>query len=281
MFLHPDLPGLLAAAHRRKVVLSGENGVNLNTVKDEVLEAIVRYRLVGMVVSIDGASEETYAKYRVGGSFTTVMNNLKRINQFKEQYQSPFPKMRWQFIVFGHNEHEIPKARQMAEELGMGFQLKLAWGDFSPVKDKDFVAAQLGYPLTTRDEFRDATGRNYMDHLCHQLWNQPQINWDGKMLGCCRTFWSDFGGNVFKDGFQVAFNGEKMQYARAMLEGTAEPREDIPCTTCSIYIDRRNSKRWVTDQGIPRKLPTAPTIALLPPGPPAVYTISIPHRRKN
>ena len=25
----------------------------------------------------------------------------------------------WQFVVFGHNEHEITKAREMAAELGM------------------------------------------------------------------------------------------------------------------------------------------------------------------
>jgi hypothetical protein len=41
------------------------------------------------------------------------------------KYRSPYPHLRWQFIVFPHNEHELPKARAMAQELGMRFFAKL------------------------------------------------------------------------------------------------------------------------------------------------------------
>jgi Iron-sulfur cluster-binding domain len=71
--------------------------------------------------------------------------------------------------------------------------------------------------------------------ICNNLWDDPQINWDGKVLGCCRNFWGDFGGNAFRDGFLMAVNNEKIQYARDMLLGRKVARDDIPCFSCDIY----------------------------------------------
>jgi MoaA/NifB/PqqE/SkfB family radical SAM enzyme len=69
--------------------------------------------------SIDGASPETYGIYRVRGDFDAVINNIERINVHKRAHASDLPHLVWQFVVFGHNEHEIPIAREMAERLGM------------------------------------------------------------------------------------------------------------------------------------------------------------------
>jgi hypothetical protein len=48
-------------------------------------------------------------------------------------------------VVFGHNEHEIGKARQMACDRGMKFETKLNWDEtWSPVRDKDMVRKEMG-----------------------------------------------------------------------------------------------------------------------------------------
>jgi MoaA/NifB/PqqE/SkfB family radical SAM enzyme len=245
MFLHPDLPELLKCALRLGVVLTGDNGANLNNAKEEVLSAIVEFRLGSLSVSIDGASNATYSKYRVGGNFDRVIENIRRINHYKKQFASAFPRLRWQFIAFGHNQHEIASARKLAEELGMSFFVKLAWGKFSPVTDEAEIRQATGLDAATREQFRRRYNVDYTDEICHQLWQRPQINWDGKMLGCCRNFWGDFGGNVFEERLGAIVNAEKIRYARAMLNGQSPPREDIPCTTCEIYLDRKKSGRWI------------------------------------
>ena len=56
----------------------------------------------------------------------------------------------------------------------------------------------------------------------------PQINWDGKVLGCCVNHRGDFGGNAFRDGLTASVNTEQIQYARAMLLGHAPPRAAPP-----------------------------------------------------
>jgi len=258
IFLNPELPRILEYAHSKAIPIWLENGANLNHVRDEVLEALVKYQVRAMTCSIDGASPETYRTYRVKGDFNVVIRNIEKINAYKRQYQSEWPRLLWQFVVFGHNEHEIPAARDRASRLGMAFTLNLTWDSrFSPIRDKAFVQAQLGDTWTDRGEFEAACGEKYASGICHQLWDDPQINWDGKVLGCCRNFWGDFGGNAFTDGLTESINHEKMSYARDMLLGLKPPREDIPCTTCEMYEAMQKRSRFV-DRGAPIA-PVAPS----------------------
>jgi len=244
IFLNPELLAIIKDAYRRNVLLKATTGVNLNDVKEDVIEGLVKYKFRSMACSIDGASQNTYKIYRVRGHFEHVIENIRKINSYKQQYKSQYPMLTWQFVVFGHNEHEIPTARKRASELNMDFRLKLNWdAGFSPVRDKEFVRKQVG--AASREEYKLRKGVAYAGRICHQLWEEPQINWNGKLLGCSRNFWGDFGGNVFTDGLMTSMNNEKIKYARDMLLGKKIPRADIPCTTCDIYLTRAKGKKWV------------------------------------
>lgn len=246
IFLNPELPEILREGHRRGVALTAANGVNLNNVRPAALEAVVRYRLRHMNCSIDGASDETYGIYRRRGNFDRVIANIREINRWKKELGSKYPRLSWQFIIFGHNEHEISAARRMAGELGMRFHPKLTWDpDISPVRNAALVRNQSEVGAATREEYREKTGHLLMRGICHQLWDRPQINWDGKLLGCARNFWGDFGGNAFTDGLTACVNNEKVVYAREMLQGRRPARADIPCTTCENFIHLQESGRWL------------------------------------
>lgn len=246
IFLNPELVSILEYAAEKRVAITVANGANLNNARDEMLEALVRCRVELIACSIDGASQATYATYRVRGDFAAVIANIERINHYKEAYRSQLPRLAWQFVVFGHNEHEIPLARAMAARLGMEFYSKLNWdASFSPVRDAEFVRAQTRQSAITREEYARRHGREYLGQICEQLWEDPQINWDGKLLGCCQNVWGDFGGNAFRDGLVACLASEKLAYARDMLCGRQPPRDDIPCTTCRFYRARRARGDWV------------------------------------
>jgi MoaA/NifB/PqqE/SkfB family radical SAM enzyme len=259
IFLNPALLRILEVAYKRGIVLTADNGANLNKVRPEVLEGLVKYRLRSMCCSIDGASEATYSVYRVRGKFANAIGNIREINILKRRYRSRFPELTWQFVVFGHNEHELPLARAMARVLGMRFYAKLSWdSDVSPVSEAKAVGEATGTGAATREEYEAVHGQDYMQGICHQLWDAPQINWDGKVLGCCRNFWGDFGGNAFRDGLTASVNTEQMVHGRAMLLGRAPARKDVPCTTCEIYVKMRERGRWL-ERDLPphRNWPTA------------------------
>jgi MoaA/NifB/PqqE/SkfB family radical SAM enzyme len=245
IFLNRDLLKIAEYAYENKIVLNARNGVNFNTVREEMLEGIVKYQFGCISCSIDGASSETYKIYRKGGDFEAVIANIRKINEFKVKYQSALPKLRWQFIAFGHNEHEIPLARRMARELGMEFYVKLAWGDYSPVKNKELLRVSSGMGIASREEYQEKYGKIYAaESICSQLWIQPQINPDGRVLGCCVNYWGDYG-NAFKEDLRGILNNEKMNYARAMLLGREKEREDIPCTQCRWYKDMKKNNTWL------------------------------------
>lgn len=238
IFLNPELPGILECAHRRGVAVTAGNGANLNTASGAALEALVKYRMRRIVCSIDGATQETYAKYRIGGNLQAVLENIEKINALKLQQSTPYPRLAWQFILFSHNRHEVEAARAMAKRLGMDFTPKLSWNEGD------------------RRAYRERYGVEFTRGICQQLWTGPQFNWDGRVLGCSRNFWGEFGGNVFADGVLAAANGEGIEYARGMLLGRNPPREGIPCSTCEQYLSLRESGRWLTrsEVRVPRRL---------------------------
>jgi MoaA/NifB/PqqE/SkfB family radical SAM enzyme len=249
IFLNRDLLKIVEYAYEKKIVLNAQNGVNLNTVREEMLEGVVKYQFNHLTCAIDGASSETYKIYRRGGDFETVIANIRKINEFKAKYRSALPQLRWQFVVFGHNEHEILRARQMALKLDMEFYVRLAWGNFSPVKNKDLVRALSGVGVASREEYQERYGNIYeCEGICSQLWIQPQINSDGRVLGCCVNYWGDYG-NAFKEDLTGILNNEKMNYARAMLLGKKEQREGIPCAQCDWYKEMKKSNTWLFPRG--------------------------------
>jgi MoaA/NifB/PqqE/SkfB family radical SAM enzyme len=257
IFLNPDLSEIIKIAHEQHVVLTAGNGTNFNNVSSDVLEALVVYGFRHLTIALDGATEETYRIYRHRGSFEQVIDNIKALNRVKHSHNSIFPKLTWQFIPFLHNEHEIPKAHEMAQELGMEFRLKLAWDDlfdateeFAPVRDKALVRQFSSTGVADRKEYFDKHGENFLQKsICSQLWRSPQINWDGRLLGCCINYWGDFG-NVFEQNFERLLAGESMSYAKQMLLGEADGREDIPCSVCKHYLTMRDNGRWLTPEDV-------------------------------
>lgn len=245
-FLNPEMPAILAEADRRGVGLTADNGTTLNGMTDELLHALVRHRFRRMTCSIDGASQATYGAYRIGGDFRAVIQSIRQLKALKEEAGSRYPRLTWQFVALGHNEHEIPLARSMARELGMVFRLKESWApELSPVRDEDYVAAQHARVGTYRHQVKVADPDRAASAFCHQLWEHPQINWDGRVLGCCCNHQRDFGSNVFTDGLLSALNNPVIRHARAMVLGEAAPREDVPCTSCDIFHSMQRTGRYL------------------------------------
>src|ERR1017187_3839241 len=71
-------------------------------------------------------------------------------------------------------------------------------------------------------------------------------------MGCCRNFWGDFGANAFHDGLAQSLEGPRMQHARSMLMGRAEPAAEVPCTTCELYLNMRRDGNWITEKELDR-----------------------------
>ena len=54
---------------------------------------------------------------------------------------------------------------------------------------------------------------------CRQLWDSPQINWDGRLLGCCVPADFDFEVNVFKTELLQALNSRDYLATKQLVCG--------------------------------------------------------------
>jgi hypothetical protein len=275
IFLNPDLLKIMQYAYDKTISLTAINGVNFNRVKKKVLEALVKYQFKYLSISIDAAKSETYSIYRKRGNFDKVIDNILQINEYKEKYSSKYPILRWQFVLFEHNKNELEIARFIAQELKMKFSVKLSWDrklapkvdgkeeSISNSKIRLFekfgnLGFEIGRPIS------NFSSNNLLDNsqklmplikglenkrirnICFQLWLQPQINWDGKILGCCVNHWGDYK-NVFDfSNLIAAFSNENIVYARKMLAGKVPMKKKIPCAKCHHYKNRRKEKDWIT-----------------------------------
>lgn len=249
IFLNPELIKIIEYSYLNKIKLFAENGVNLNNLSDELAEALVKYQFEEIVASIDGASQETYAKYRVNGNYDKVIENIKKIIYYKEKYKSDLPLVKWKFIVFGHNEHEIKLAKIEAKKLGIPIFFSTNWVDsFSPIKDVETCNKETGiqckgnvYEIILEKYRNDKTQWFY----CKELWTKPQINWDGQILGCCNNHKFNFGGNAFKDGLLKALNHPRMIYTKNMLTKNAEIIDNLPCSNCDCLKKMQEHDFWI------------------------------------
>ncbi len=227
IFLNPELDEIIEYGFKKKISLGAKGGVNLNTVNKKTLENLVKYKFSNLYISIDGATPKTYSIYRQGGDFNTVIENIKKINYFKKKYNSQFPILTWQFIPFGHNEHEIELAKKKALELNMDITFKQNFSPgYSPLKNKNMVEKQI----EKKKSRKPCTA-------CYMMFQSPCIDFDGTLLGCCNVVHpNDFKVNVFEIGLLNALNSKMFIESKNMLSDfSIEPKAQNPCTNCPGY----------------------------------------------
>ncbi|WP_174302137.1 radical SAM/SPASM domain-containing protein [Caulobacter sp. S45] len=143
----------LVASSRHQAIFSVIS-TNLSfTMTDAAIRALLECGLGLIVVSLDGATAETYAQYRRGGAFNLVVDNMARLIEAKAKLGLTYPLIEWRFLRFQHNEREESEVRAMAERLGV--DLLEFWNAGAPkagsVNNRGVFAATLplsGPPLS-------------------------------------------------------------------------------------------------------------------------------------
>ena len=246
--LNPELIDILEYAYKRGIRINIGSGANFNTVSDELIEALVKYNVQNIRVSIDGASQDVYATYRRNGNFSRVIENIRKINKVKEDYNSLTPILNWQYILMEHNEEDVELAIKMSKELNMRIIFKLDWSNHGYMpKNPEKMQKLTGMKFFDRNEYKKGVSKNYNSNICRDLLFSPQINWDGRLLGCCGVFQNDWGMNVFSEGFLECINSEKYRKTIICFLGdTSEAtNEKTPCSDCKNYLDCLLNQKYI------------------------------------
>jgi len=238
LFLNPEINKIIKYAYIKKVNLSAKSGVNLNNISEGTIKILVKYKFRNITISIDGTTQQSYKKYRIGGDYNTVINNIKKINYYKSKFNSSYPALTWQFILFGHNIYEASDAEKLANNLNMKFITRLNYNPkFSPIIKKIKKKNDAKFMVLSREEFEKKYSKPYLSP-CLDLFFSPQINWNGTLLGCCNNRFDDYG-NIFNEGLQKCINNKKYKKIKKLIFGEKIKIEDTFCNECRYFPNNK------------------------------------------
>jgi MoaA/NifB/PqqE/SkfB family radical SAM enzyme len=246
--LHENLPDYVAAASERGIYTALDSNLSLRC-EDSFLEDLLVAGLDEFGASIDGFSQETYEKYRVGGQFDLVVSNLKRLVAIRQAHKLD-TNIVWRFLIFSHNEHEVEAAGAFCRDLGIVFQPRDAvfmkhYADWTPSYRRE--GKPNPHQLDRRAQLQSS---DYMTPVglipmapgkpahrsCGWHYAYSTVNADGAVLPCCGLYdrKHNFGTVTGARGsFGELWRNGEFEAVRREFPDRQETRHDGPTTCCT------------------------------------------------
>ena len=261
--LNLNTPNLIRQAKR--YLLSAALSTSLSVRRFDA-EGYVESGLDFMVLSIDGATQSVYERFRRNGNLELVLENVRRLVSAKRRLGKRTPVLSWNFLAFEHNVHELPEARRTARRLGVNQfrvvspfavswdepQIRPAriearvhrfdwqsitnmpenWNPFPEEVPAEAIgqAFEKGWTAGAPNEAPTVAG-----HTCHWLYKNMVMDATGRILPCCGAPRPDTNlifGQFDGDGADV-FNSERYLQARSFFAGATPPPDSAPhCVNC-------------------------------------------------
>jgi len=231
VFLNKDIWKIIQTLNKKRIFTFLESNFNLPS--SEIVKKIIDSNLDYLSVSIDGASIKTYQQYRIGGNFTKVINNLKKLVSLKRKLKKTKPYIRWQFISMKHNEQEREKAKELAKKIGLDeFS---PWLPFAPLaeyyvfQENEKTVEKIDKKFSPQNKsYKIASSKDLLS--CYQAFQETVINVDGSVIPCCRLRGKEIiFGNIFTEKFSDIWNNHYFQFFRSNIIKMGENKN---CRVC-------------------------------------------------
>lgn len=183
--LNKEIFKMISYAKRKKIFVN--LSTNSSFLTKDISRQLINSGLDELIISLDGASEETYEKYRKGGNFEDIINSLKFLISEKKRLDKKFPYIKLQFIIMKHNEHEIEKIKYLSKKLKVDelvFKTVGIMDYFSKEDIKKYLPQNKKYSRYSLAGDNVST-KTRINNQCDFLWNEFVINWDGTVIPCC------------------------------------------------------------------------------------------------
>jgi radical SAM protein with 4Fe4S-binding SPASM domain len=236
-FLHPRLIEMISYATKRRVFTTiSTNGQFLTKKKAKEL---VESGLDKIIISMDGATQDVYEKYRIGGDLQKVLDGIRNIQFWKKTLKKSNPVIVLQCLIFKHNQHQVELVKKM------GIDLKVEIIEFKSAQMYNIQSKESQLPdIQKYSRYqKDKSGKigiksNFPNH-CFRLWNTCVITWEGNVVPCCFDKEGDFSfGNVTKTPFKKVW---KSLQAKAFRKKIIQNRKQFSiCRNCTEGLYREN-----------------------------------------
>jgi radical SAM protein with 4Fe4S-binding SPASM domain len=181
-FIHNSFLDMVRYASSHRVFTT--TSTNGHFLTKSTCEEVIHSGLDRILISIDGANQDTYVQYRKEGKLDKVIEGTQNLIEAKKLHGKG-PEVVFQFLVVRPNEHEIEEVQALGKRLGV---------DRVALKTAQIYDFENGSPLIPeRDKYsRYKKGpdgkyhiKNPLDDQCWKMWHSCVITWDGKVVPCC------------------------------------------------------------------------------------------------
>lgn len=128
------------------------------------------------IVSADGASQESYEKYRVGGELEKVIEFCKGLRDYKKKEGLQLPYVELQFLVNRYNSDEVLTTKSLFKGLYQRFTKK-SMQIIHPEEGEHFLP-----PTSTCHRYIDTTQSKA---ACYKMISTTVLTQDGSLVPCC------------------------------------------------------------------------------------------------
>ena len=237
-FLNKDFLRMVRYARDRNIIVITSS--NLNVFDDRLCTELLQSGLNILMVSLDGASQETVETYQRENNFSTVIGNIKKIVKEKRARNLRKPLLQWKFFVTKYTENEVPKAEKLAKEIGVDYiEFAKLLCDMS---QRFFLDSRAQFEnvkewLPTNEQYSAYSNlskkrKKALNNDCSSLWTRSVINWDGTIFPCCNVYGKKWGfGNALEEGFSAIWNND---FYRASRERVADGKLGKKKTICDV-----------------------------------------------
>jgi MoaA/NifB/PqqE/SkfB family radical SAM enzyme len=187
---------------------------NATLLDDRRADMLLNCGLDYAILAFDGATKDTYEKYRVGASFEKTRENILNLLGKKLERKSPMHVV-LQMVLLKENSHEIEDYRKLWSIAGV-----------------DEIRFKRDEIQIDGSRIENAEFKTHRQNPCHLLWRGPvYVRYDGLAYPCCYMYNDPPIGDLKKQSMMEVWNSDamvKLRHAHVRGDVSGYPA----CQTC-------------------------------------------------
>jgi radical SAM protein with 4Fe4S-binding SPASM domain len=228
--IHPYFSKYVKMLKDKNIIVGTSTNAHFLT-KEKSVE-LIESGLDRLIISLDGTDSETYLKYRKGGDFDLVIENIRSFMKIRMQHKSNSLFVELQFIVFKHNEHQINAIKKLGKELGVDKVSVKTAQLYEFEEGNELMPGQVKYSRYQEYENGKYRIKSSLPNHCHRSWTANVITWDGGVVPCCFDKDAEYRfGNINNKNYkEIISNKEYKSFLNQILKDRS--KIDI-CRNCT------------------------------------------------
>lgn len=229
--INPKIWMMVAYAKSKNIpyVKIATNGLLINKYSNEILKS----GLDLLSISLDGATQKIYAKFRRKGRLDSIIKGISKLVNMRNSILSRL-RIEIQFIIMKHNEHQLLDIEKLARRLRV---------DFLRLKTVLIKNNKWSY-LLPKDEIYSRYSGLKKTEICKKPLKELVINCDGTIIPCCYITGPSIAsfnfGSIFDQTLQDVLNSKK--YRAFALNCSTNKSKNPCCRNCfegQAFLDHK------------------------------------------